>query len=148
MEINLMRWSYFIIIIVCIFIILITRRLFKLKTYSAKLFRCRSSGPRSAPTKRCKTFIRRNRCWTLLWWRESCSYSSWGDHSLCSFEECSEPDEIIINMCLILNNTLDVTDTVQNKREHQSSEGFIQELLWFNICIVFQDDNTNISDEG
>ncbi len=37
------------------------------------------------------------------------------------FEEFSEPDEIGINTCLILQNMLDVTVTalaVQNKREH------------------------------
>jgi len=37
------------------------------------------------------------------------------------FEEFSEPDEIGINTCLILQNTLYVTVTalaVQNKREH------------------------------
>ncbi len=37
------------------------------------------------------------------------------------FEEFSEPDEIGINMCLILQNMLDVIVTslaVQNKREH------------------------------
>ncbi len=37
------------------------------------------------------------------------------------FEESSEPDEIGINTCLILQNTLDVTVTalaLQNKTEH------------------------------
>ncbi len=37
------------------------------------------------------------------------------------FEECSEPDEIGINTCLILQNTLNVWVTalaVKNKREH------------------------------
>ena len=37
------------------------------------------------------------------------------------FEEFSEPDDIDINTCLILQSTLDVTVTalaVQNEREH------------------------------
>ncbi len=42
------------------------------------------------------------------------------------FEEFSEPDEIVINTCVMLQNTLDVTVSalaVQNKRTSQSSEG-------------------------
>ena len=49
------------------------------------------------------------------------------------FEEFSEPDEIGINMCLILRNTLDVTVTalaVQNKREHPSQvKGFVETVV-------------------
>ncbi len=45
------------------------------------------------------------------------------------FEEFSKPVEIGINMCLILQNTLNVTVTalaVQNKREHPNREkGFV-----------------------
>ncbi len=51
------------------------------------------------------------------------------------FEEFSKPDEIGINTCLILQNTLDVTVTalaVQNKREHPNRvKGFVE--LWFLI---------------
>ncbi len=46
------------------------------------------------------------------------------------FEEFSEPEEIGINTCLILQNTLDVTVTalaVQNKREHPNRvKGFVE----------------------
>ncbi len=46
------------------------------------------------------------------------------------FEEFSEPNEIGINPCLILQNTLDVTVTafaVQNKREHPNRvKGFVE----------------------
>ncbi len=46
------------------------------------------------------------------------------------FEEFSEPDEIGINTCLILQNTLYVTVTalaIQNKREHPSPvKGFVE----------------------
>ncbi len=46
------------------------------------------------------------------------------------FEEYSEPDEIGINTCLIVQNTLDVTVTalaVQNKREHPNRvKGFVE----------------------
>ncbi len=49
------------------------------------------------------------------------------------FKEFSEPDEIGINTCLILQNTLNITVTalaIQNKREHPNRvKGFIQELL-------------------
>ncbi len=49
------------------------------------------------------------------------------------FEEFSEPDEIGINTCLILQNTLDVTVTalaVQNKREHPSRlKGFVETVV-------------------
>ncbi len=52
-------------------------------------------------------------------------------------EECSEPDEISINMCLILQNTLDVTVTalaVQNKTEHPSRvKGFVETVV-HNYC--------------
>ncbi len=51
------------------------------------------------------------------------------------FEEFSEPDEICINMCLILQNTLDVTVTalaVQNKREHPNRV----KGLWFLIIVI------------
>jgi len=46
------------------------------------------------------------------------------------FEEFSEPDEVGINTCLILQNTLDVTVTalaIQNKREHSNRvKGFVE----------------------
>ncbi len=46
------------------------------------------------------------------------------------FEEFSEPDEIGINTCLILQNTLNATVTalaVQNKREHPNRVmGFVE----------------------
>jgi len=52
------------------------------------------------------------------------------------FEECSEPDEIGINTCLILQNTLSVTVTaltVQNKREHQLRKHLITIVyeIWY-----------------
>ncbi len=45
-----------------------------------------------------------------------------------------EPDEIGINACLILQNTLDVTVTalaVQNKREHPNpvNKGFVEAVV-------------------
>ncbi len=69
------------------------------------------------------------------------------------FEEFSEPDEIGINACLILQNTLDVTVTalaVQNKREHPNRvKGFVETVvLVINICLAFQHEKTNISGEG
>ncbi len=49
------------------------------------------------------------------------------------FESFSEADEIFINMCLILQKTLDVTVTalaVQNKTEHPSQvKGFVETVL-------------------
>ncbi len=46
------------------------------------------------------------------------------------FEEFSEPNEIGINTCLILQNTLVVTVTalaIQNKREHPNRvKGFVE----------------------
>ncbi len=52
---------------------------------------------------------------TLFWLRKSCNYGNWEGHSLYYFfVEFSEPDEIGINMCLTLQNLLNV----QNKREH------------------------------
>ncbi len=47
------------------------------------------------------------------------------------FEEISEPDEIGINTCLILQNTLDATVTaVQNKREHPNPvKGFVETVI-------------------
>ncbi len=50
------------------------------------------------------------------------------------FEEFSESDEIGINTCLILQNTLDVTVTalaVQNKREHPNrvKKGFVETVV-------------------
>ncbi len=48
-------------------------------------------------------------------------------------EEFSEPDEIDINTCLILQNTLDVTVTVfavQNKTEHPNRvKGFVETVV-------------------
>ncbi len=49
------------------------------------------------------------------------------------FEEFSGPNEIGINTCLILQNTLDVTVTalaVQNKREHPNRvKGFMETVV-------------------
>ncbi len=48
-------------------------------------------------------------------------------------EEFSEPDEIDINTCLILQNTLDVTVTalaIQNKTEHPNRvKGFVETVV-------------------
>ncbi len=53
------------------------------------------------------------------------------------FEEFSEPNEIGINTCLILQNMLDVTVTafaVQNKREHPNRmKGFVETVV-LNYC--------------
>jgi len=50
------------------------------------------------------------------------------------FEEFSEPDEIGINTCLILQNTLEVTVTalaVQNKTEHPNQvKGFVETVVY------------------
>ncbi len=53
------------------------------------------------------------------------------------FEEFSEPDEICINKCLILQNTLNVTVTalaVKNKREHPNREKGFMETVVPNYC--------------
>ncbi len=53
------------------------------------------------------------------------------------FEEFSEPDEMGINTCLILQNTLDVTVTalaVQNKREHPNRVQVFLETVVPNYC--------------
>ncbi len=48
-------------------------------------------------------------------------------------EEFSEPNEISINTCLIMQNTLDVTVTalaIQNKREHPNQvKGFVETVV-------------------
>ncbi len=48
-------------------------------------------------------------------------------------DEFSEPDEICINTCLILQNTLDVTVTalaIQNKRKHPNRvKGFVENVI-------------------
>ncbi len=50
-----------------------------------------------------------------------------------SFEEFSEPDDIGINTCLILQNVLDVTVTalaVKNKREYPNRmNGFVETVV-------------------
>ncbi len=74
---------------------------------------------------------------TLFWWRKCCNYGSWEGHSCVLFEEFSEPDEISVNMCLILQNTLDVTVTalaVQNKREHHNRVKGFMETVVPNYC--------------
>ncbi len=53
------------------------------------------------------------------------------------FEEFPEPNENGINMCLILQNTLDVTVTalaVQNKREHHNRVKGFMETVVPNYC--------------
>ncbi len=65
-----------------------------------------------------------------------------------------EPDEIGINTCLILQNTLDVTVTalaIQNKTEPPNQvKGFVETVVpnYCDICLVFQDEQTNISGKG
>ncbi len=52
------------------------------------------------------------------------------------FEEFSETNEIGINTCLILQNTLDVTVSalaVQNKRQHPNRVNW---ELWFLIIVI------------
>ncbi len=56
------------------------------------------------------------------------------------FEEFSEPNEIGINTCLILQNT---ALAVQNKREHPNRvKGFVETVVPnycdANICLAFQ----------
>ncbi len=50
---------------------------------------------------------------------------------LCVLFEESEPYEISINTCLILQNTLDATVTaIQNKREHHNPvKGFVETVV-------------------
>ncbi len=60
---------------------------------------------------------------------------------LCAlFDESSKPDEIGINTCLILQNTLDVTVTalaVQNKAEHPNQvKGFVETVVP-NYCDLY-----------
>ncbi len=96
---------------------------------------CDVTGRGRAGKKRCKTFIKRKR-----WWIEHCS----DDASVATtaaekailcvlFEGFSEPDEVGINTCLILQNTLDVTVTalaVQNKRQHLNGvKGFVETVV-------------------
>ncbi len=54
-------------------------------------------------------------------------------HFLCSFLIILEPDEIGINTCLILQNTLDVTVTalaIQNKTEPPNQvKGFVETVV-------------------
>ncbi len=53
------------------------------------------------------------------------------------FEEFSEPDEVSINTCLILQNMLDVTVTalaVKNKREHPNRVKELVETAVPNYC--------------
>ncbi len=53
------------------------------------------------------------------------------------FEEFSEPDEISINTCLILQNTLDVTVTalaVHNKRVYPNPVKVLVETVVPNYC--------------
>ncbi len=96
------------------------------------------TGLRSAPKKWCKAFIKRKR-WCVEHRSDDASVATMAAEKdiLCVLvEECSEPDEISINTCLILQNTLDVTVTaVQNKREHPNRVDLWK--LWF-ISIVIQ----------
>ncbi len=93
------------------------------------------AGLRSAPKKRCKTFIKRKR-WCVEHCSDDASVAAMAAEKamLCVlFEEFSEPNEIGINTCLILQNTLDVTVTalaVQNKREHPYQvKGFVETVV-------------------
>ncbi len=69
---------------------------------------------------------------TLFWWHKCCNYGSWEGHS--------EPNEIGVNTCLILQHTLYVTVTalaVQNKREHPNRvKGFVETVVP-NYCFSF-----------
>ncbi len=68
---------------------------------------------------------------TLFWWRKCCNIF------LCSFWIILELDEIGINTCLILKNTLDVTVTAlafQNKTEHPNQVKEYVETVVPNYC--------------
>ncbi len=105
------------------------------KCVSNAFRRAFTPGPSSAPTKRCKTFIKRKR-WcvehsvlmpqVLQLWQLRRPF-------FVLFEEFSKHVEIGINTCLILQNTLDVTVTalaVQNKREHPNRvKGFVETVV-------------------
>ncbi len=106
------------------------------------LFFSRLSWPglRSAPRKQCKTFIIQKRCCV-----EHCSdearVATMAAEKiiLCVlFEECSEPDEIGINTCLILQNTLDVTVTALVSRIKENIPIEWRDLwkLWFLIIVI------------
>ncbi len=97
------------------------------------MFHIRMSGMRLAPTKRCKMFIKQKR-WTLCSDDASVATMAAEKAILCVlFEELSEPDEIGINTCLVLQNTLDATVTalaVQNKRDHPKQvKGFVETVV-------------------
>ena len=56
-------------------------------------------------------------------------------------EEFSEPDEVGINMCLILQNMPDVTVTAlaaQNKREHPNRVKGLLKLKWKHTSYLIQ----------
>ncbi len=94
-----------------------------------------STGLRSVPNKRCKTFIKlKRKCVEHCSGNARVATMAAEKIILCVlFEEFSEPDEIDINTCLVLQNTLDVTVTalaVQNKREHPNRmKGFVETVL-------------------
>ncbi len=91
------------------------------------------------PPKTVQMFIKRKR-----WCVEHCSddasvaaTAAEKDITCVLLEEFSEPDEIVINTCLILQNMLDVTVTalvVQNKREHPNPVKRFVETVVPNYC--------------
>ncbi len=102
-------------------------------------------GLHSAPKERCKTFIKRKR-WCVehpVLMTQELKLRAAEKAILCAlFEESSEPDEIGINTCLILQNTLDVTVTalaIQNKAEHPNQvKGFVvPNYCDLNLCSYY-----------
>ncbi len=99
-------------------------------------YECHSiSGLRSAPTKLCKTFFKRKR-WCVehsVLMTQELQLRQPRRPFFVLFEEFSQPVEIGINTCLILQNTIDVTVTalaVQNKREHHNPvKGFVETVV-------------------
>jgi len=97
---------------------------------------CFWAGLRSAPTKRCATIFKRKR-WcvehTVLMTQELQLWQLWRPFFVFSMKNSSEPDEVCINMCLILQNIPDVTVTALaalNTREHLNRvKGFVK-LNW------------------
>ncbi len=115
-------------------------------------------GLRSAPKKRCKTFIKRKR-WCVEHPDDDARVANMAAEKaiLCVlFEAFSEPDEICINTCLILQNTLGVTVialAVQNKTEHPNQVKGSVETVIPNYCDPtfawhFRMKRQNISGEG
>ncbi len=98
---------------------------------------CSSTGLCSARKKRCKTFIKRKR-WCVVHCSDDARVAGIAAEKAIHcvlFKGLSKPDEIGINTCLILQNTLDVTVTdVLNKTEHPTQVKGLVETVVHNYC--------------